>query len=80
MGRDIKDNVRRQYVIVASGVALVAGLLAGPRGLAALGVAVATVLLLATYLTRRLPGLTGDTYGALCEVVEMVVLVIFTLR
>lgn len=80
LGRDIKDNVRRQYVIVASGVALVAGLLAGPRGLAALGVAVATVLLLATYLTRRLPGLTGDTYGALCEVVEMVVLVIFTLR
>lgn len=80
LGRDIKDNLGRHDVILASGVALVGALLVGQAGLAALGITAASVLLLATYLTRRLPGLTGDTYGALCEVVEMVVLVIFTVR
>lgn len=80
LGRDIKDNLRRQDLILASGVALVPALLAGRAGLVTLGITAVTVLLMATYATRRLPGLTGDTYGALCEVAEMVVLVIFTVR
>jgi cobalamin synthase len=27
---------------------------------------------------RRIPGLTGDSYGALCELTELAVLLLFT--
>jgi cobalamin synthase len=33
-----------------------------------------TVLASAAFTLRRISGLTGDTYGALCELSEMVVL------
>jgi adenosylcobinamide-GDP ribazoletransferase len=39
------------------------------------GLAVATAWLLGRWLMTLLPGLTGDCYGAVCELVETVVLV-----
>jgi cobalamin synthase len=47
----------------------------GLAGLAALGLAAAATWLFARYCLGRLPGLTGDTYGALDELVEALLLV-----
>jgi cobalamin synthase len=40
----------------------------------------AAALLAGRWITARLGGLTGDTYGALCELTEAVVLVALGLR
>jgi cobalamin synthase len=32
----------------------------------------------AGFILRRIPGLTGDSYGALCELAELAVLLLFT--
>lgn len=50
---------------------------AGPRGLAAFGGALLVALLLGRTMAARLGGLTGDTYGAINEVVEWAVLACF---
>lgn len=64
---------------LATGVALAAAvavaLLGGPAGLALLAGASALALLLGCGMSRMLGGLTGDTYGAINEVVEVAVLV-----
>jgi adenosylcobinamide-GDP ribazoletransferase len=48
----------------------VAWFLFGARGIAAWGAVLALTLLVAAYLHRKLGGVTGDTFGALCEIVE----------
>jgi adenosylcobinamide-GDP ribazoletransferase len=53
---------------------LAAGLAAGWRGPALLGLAWLVTWLLARWTLRRIPGLTGDVYGAGCELVEVVIL------
>lgn len=79
LGRDIKDHARWPQALLASTIALAAaGLLAGTSGLLAAAVAALVTMVGATFLARRLPGLTGDSYGALCETVETVVLLLFT--
>lgn len=81
LGRDIKDNTRWPQAALATGIALVlAWLIGGWKGLIAW--AAAGLLLVAglRYVLRLIPGLTGDIYGALCEVVEASVLVIFTVN
>jgi adenosylcobinamide-GDP ribazoletransferase len=47
--------------------------LAGPVGLACGALAGVLALAIGAWLMRLLPGLTGDCYGAVCEVVETVV-------
>jgi adenosylcobinamide-GDP ribazoletransferase len=44
----------------------------GPPGLAVGGVALAVMLVSAGYLQRKLGGMTGDTLGAACELLETV--------
>jgi adenosylcobinamide-GDP ribazoletransferase len=44
----------------------------GLRGLATWGICLAVTLLLALYLKRKIGGVTGDTFGALCEIMEVV--------
>ena len=79
MGRDMKDNVHWPQVILATVVAvLVAWLFAGWTGLLAFLISGAVLWLGASFILRRIPGLTGDSYGALCELVELVVLFVFT--
>jgi adenosylcobinamide-GDP ribazoletransferase len=79
MGRDMKDNVRWPQVILATGVALlVARFLADWTGLLAFAIAGVVLWLGASFILRRIPGLTGDSYGALCELIELLVLLVFT--
>jgi adenosylcobinamide-GDP ribazoletransferase len=79
LGRDMKDKVGWPQVIFASLVALaVAWFVAGWWGLAAFGLAAVLLLLSARYMLSLLPGLTGDSYGMLCELIELAVLVTFT--
>ena len=77
-GRDIKDNAGWSQLTLATCIALVVVLLiARWKGLAAMFLAGLTVWAGARFTTRRIPGLTGDIYGALCEVIEVVVLLSF---
>ena len=54
-----------------------AALAAGVFGLAACAAAVLIGLLVVWFTLRRIPGLTGDVYGALCELVETAVVLVF---
>lgn len=75
MGRSFHDRVRRRDFIIATALAvLVGGALLLPWG-ALVGVVVLVVsYLLGRWMVGSLGGLTGDTYGALSEVGEVVVL------
>jgi adenosylcobinamide-GDP ribazoletransferase len=80
LGRDMKDKTGWPQVIFASLVALaLAWFLAGWWGLGAFGLAALVLFLAARYMLTLLPGLTGDSYGMLCELIELVVLATFTI-
>jgi adenosylcobinamide-GDP ribazoletransferase len=75
LGRAMKDHAGWVELALATTVALVAAILAGGWwGLTSLAVAGAVAWLAARFVRSRLPGLTGDVYGAICELVETVVL------
>ena len=67
---------RRAAVGVVLTTALVAPALTGKPGLLALAVATAMFVLLRTLMQRRLQGTTGDTAGALVELVETAILTV----
>jgi adenosylcobinamide-GDP ribazoletransferase len=78
LGRDMKDNVRWLQVVLATTITLlVAWFFAGWIGLLAFAIAGIVLWLGANFILRRIPGLTCDSYGALCELIEIVVLLIF---
>lgn len=75
-GRAMKDHAGPREVLLAGGVALgVALWVAGWEGVAVWGLTGIVTWLSARFTLRRIPGLTGDIYGAMCEVVEVGVLV-----
>lgn len=79
LGRDMKDNVRWPQVLLATLISLLAAwLFAGWTGLLAFALAGTVVWLGAGFILRRIPGLTGDSYGALCELAELAVLLLFS--
>lgn len=79
MGREMKDNVGWQQVILATAITTAtAWLIAGMTGLLAIALAGFVLWLGAGFILRRIPGLTGDSYGTLCELVELSVLILFT--
>ena len=79
LGRDMKDNVRWQQVTLATAITLLAAcLIGGWLGLLAFALAGVVLWLGAGFILRRIPGLTGDSYGALCEMTELAVLLLFT--
>jgi adenosylcobinamide-GDP ribazoletransferase len=79
LGRDMKDNVRWSQVIISTTVTVLAAwFFAGLTGLLAVALAGFVLWLGAGFILRRIPGLTGDSYGALCEMTELVVLLFFT--
>lgn len=81
LGREMKDNVGWTQIILATCIALIVVLLAGVQmGLIAFALAGLTLWLGARYILRLIPGLTGDGYGALCEGIELVVLLFFAAR
>jgi adenosylcobinamide-GDP ribazoletransferase len=70
LGNSFKDNAERRHVLVAMGVSLAAAAWFGPAGLGAFVVALTGACGLGVFIRRRLGGLTGDTYGFVCECVE----------
>lgn len=77
LGRAMKDHARWVHVVLPIATALVvAGRLAGPLGLVAMGSAALLALAAGWFASRRLGGLTGDLYGALCEIVEVLTLLV----
>jgi adenosylcobinamide-GDP ribazoletransferase len=76
LGRKAKTGAGSRQLAVATVTVLLVTGLAWWLGLgwAALGLlilTVATVLLVAGWIRSRIDGLTGDAYGAICEVVEV---------
>ncbi|MFZ4814090.1 MAG: adenosylcobinamide-GDP ribazoletransferase [Phototrophicaceae bacterium] len=69
MGAHFKHGLGRPQVMVAAGITLAVWLIFW-RELPAVGTGVALAALAAWWVIRRLGGLTGDVYGALCELTE----------
>jgi adenosylcobinamide-GDP ribazoletransferase len=80
LGRAMKDHASWGQVALATAIGLaVAWLAAGWLGLVALALAGATAWAVARFVLARLPGLTGDVYGAISETVEVVILLLFAM-
>ncbi|MHB8776445.1 MAG: adenosylcobinamide-GDP ribazoletransferase [Anaerolineales bacterium] len=81
LGRELKDNVGWLQIILATCIALIViWFVTGMMGLIAFALAGLALWLGARYILRLIPGLTGDSYGALCEGIELVVLLFFAAR
>jgi adenosylcobinamide-GDP ribazoletransferase len=77
-GRWMKDHAGCRQVILASITAIVPTIwLAHWLGLIALATAAAATVAAVAFTLRRIPGLTGDVYGAICELLEVLVLLVF---
>ena len=78
LGKVMKEQAGRVQAGLATAFMLLAAwLAAGFYGLAACAVALLVGLLVVWFTLRRIPGLTGDIYGALCELVETAILLVF---
>jgi len=76
LGSAVKTHITWKQVTLASVTAFVAAwFCVGWMGLIALGGTLLLVWGISTFVLRRIPGLTGDIYGAINELVEMVLLV-----
>jgi adenosylcobinamide-GDP ribazoletransferase len=81
LGKAMKEFTAAWQVGVATVLAFgFSWLLAGQTGLLACLVAALTTGLVAAFALRRVAGLTGDVYGAINEMVELVVLLAFIAR
>ena len=80
LGQALADHLpRRQGWWVCGGVALVCLILAAWHGLWGVVAAGGAFVWLRSLINRRLGGTTGDTAGAVLELVETVVLVVWAL-
>jgi adenosylcobinamide-GDP ribazoletransferase len=81
LGRAMKDHAGWGQALLASAITVGAAWFAaawlGPIVLLLCGV---LMFLISRFVLRLLPGLTGDIYGALCELVEVLVLLSFVVR
>ncbi len=76
LGGAFKEGSSRRQLVWATVCALAAAaVIGGPAGLAALVLVWLAVALLAACFRRMLGGLSGDSYGAVNEVAEVVVLI-----
>jgi adenosylcobinamide-GDP ribazoletransferase len=77
-GRWMKDHAGWQQAVLAGITALATAILAARwLGLVVVGLAGLMTAAGAAFVLRRLPGLTGDVYGALCELLEALALLVF---
>jgi adenosylcobinamide-GDP ribazoletransferase len=84
LGRDVKDHVTRRQVLLATFFTILWVILAtwlAQSWVALLAFAMAGLVVWggARFTLRRIPGLTGDIYGALNELVEAVTLLVFVM-
>jgi adenosylcobinamide-GDP ribazoletransferase len=82
LGRDVKDHARRPQVAIATltvlGVVTALAWLSRSYAPPAALVAASLIWWLGTrFILRRIPGMTGDTYGAINMLIEAVVLLTF---
>jgi adenosylcobinamide-GDP ribazoletransferase len=81
LGKAMKDHTTGQQVLVgtlfAAGISV---LILGWPGLAAAALALLVMLGASGFALRRIPGLTGDLYGTINELVEAAVLIFFTVK
>jgi adenosylcobinamide-GDP ribazoletransferase len=81
LGIEMKRNVTVREIIIATLIAGVASwLVLGWLGFAFMLGAALIAHLIGWYVMRLLPGLTGDIYGAVTTVIEMAVLISFTIQ
>lgn len=77
IGAFFRNGLGRKQVLVATAIALAVAVALGWRGLLALAVSFVVALLFGRWASGRLGGgLTGDTYGATCELVECACLIL----
>jgi len=77
MGQAFKEQVNWQRLAITTLFALGASLLLMKAlGLALMAATWLILIIMASFLKRRLGGLTGDTYGAINEVIEVCVLIL----
>jgi adenosylcobinamide-GDP ribazoletransferase len=80
LGAAFHQAVTTERLVLASIVALTIVLIAGQWiGLIVWATTSATTLMLGFWITRNLGGLTGDSYGAIEEVVEVVALLVLVI-
>jgi adenosylcobinamide-GDP ribazoletransferase len=78
LGRAMKDHAGWDQVLLASAIAAATSwFFAGLLGWLILLLSGVLTYLLARFVMTRLPGLTGDIYGAVCELLEVLVLLSF---
>ncbi len=78
MGGEIKDNAGWPQLLLATLVALITVFLAASwSGLVVFLGVLAVGSIWFWYVQRLIPGMTGDIYGATCEMIEVFVLVAF---
>lgn len=81
LGQSVQSQTGRRTLLFSSSAALLLSVLVGGwRGLLALLVVALVAWLLARWWVRDLGGLTGDTYGALCELSEVTALAVLSTR
>ena len=80
LGRLVKDGTGPGDLVLAAALVIVACVLLAPgAALLTLGAVTVTSLAAACLLLRRLPGLTGDAYGAINELAELAALALLPL-
>ncbi|KPK07221.1 MAG: hypothetical protein AMJ56_13635 [Anaerolineae bacterium SG8_19] len=76
----MKDHADRSQAILATITVLVTSwLIARWLGWLAFVLTGLALITWIRFVLSRLPGLTGDTYGAACELLELLVLLIFAI-
>jgi len=80
MGKIFQEGTKWPWLAIATAITLASCLgLMRLRGLAVMAAAMLVAFLVAAWLSRKLGGLTGDTYGAINELVEVSVLILIPL-
>ena len=78
LGRAMKDHAGWEQLVLATAIGLAVVWFAGGwLGLVSMGLAGATAWAVARFVLPRITGLTGDVYGAICEMVEVAILLLF---
>jgi adenosylcobinamide-GDP ribazoletransferase len=78
LGRDMKDRANWSQALLATVIALIVAWPSGHwLGLVAIVLAGGVIWGMAMFTLRRIPGLTGDIYGAINELIEAAVLLTF---
>lgn len=80
LGRQIKDHSGWPQTLIATITVFFVIWVGGLWGIAVWFIVTITFFGIAWYILRLIPGLTGDTYGAVCELLEVVVLILFTVQ